>query len=67
MMNPENTKQVLAIGCVCVSAYIAIAALYIQPYGEVSDSALWTIAQFLLFAASLLEIQATIEKFTKGK
>lgn len=62
-----NTKQVLAVACVSVASYIAIAALYIEPCGEVSDSALWTIAQFLIFAASLLEIQATIEKFTRNK
>lgn len=67
MMKPESTKQALACICVAVSAFIAIAALYIPPVGEVSESALWTVAQFLIFAASLLEIQATIEKFTKAK
>lgn len=66
-MKPENTKQLLAIACVVVASFIAIAALFIPPKGEMSESALWATAQFLLFAASLLEIQSTIEKFVNRK
>lgn len=66
-MNKDSTRQVIAYACFIVASFVAIAALFIPPRGQISESALWTIAQFLITMCSLLEIQAAIETFTRKK
>lgn len=66
-MSRPNTKQILAAASFAVAAIIAIASLFIPPKGEIDSSALWAIAQFLVMVCTLLELQASIEKFLTKK
>ena len=60
-------KEALAIASFIVATIIVIFCLIVPPRGEIDSSALWAAAQFLVMCCSLLEIQATIEKFLKRK
>lgn len=66
-MSRPNTKQILACGSFAVAAVIAVVSLFIPPKGEIDSSALWAVAQFLVMVCTLLELQASIEKFVNKK
>lgn len=60
-----KTKEALAIASFVVSVIIALFCLIIPPRGVIDSSALWAVAQFLVFCCSLLEISATVEKLMR--
>lgn len=66
-MNSLNTKQILACGSFTMAAVIAVVSLFIPPKGKIDSSALWAVAQFLVMVCTLLELQASIEKFLNKK
>lgn len=60
-----DVKSILAAVALVVASTIAIWAMLLPPQGEVSQSILIEIAQFLVFAATLLGVDAAVEKFKK--
>jgi hypothetical protein len=60
-----DVKSILAAIALVVASTIAIWAMLLPPQGEVSQSILIEIAQFLVFAATLLGVDAAVEKFKK--
>jgi hypothetical protein len=60
-----DVKSILAAVALAVASTIAIWAMLLPPQGEVSQSILIEIAQFLVFAATLLGVDAAVEKFKK--
>ena len=55
-------KQVLSTLALVVASIIAIWALLLPPQGEVSQSVLIEVAQFLLYSATLLGVDIAIDK-----
>ena len=60
-----DVKSILAAIALAVASTIAIWAMLLPPQGEVSQSVLIEIAQFLVFAATLLGVDAAVEKFKR--
>ena len=60
-----DVKSILAAIALVVASTIAIWAMLLPPQGEVSQSVLIEIAQFLVFAATLLGVDAGVEKFKR--
>ncbi len=60
-----DVKSILAAIALVVASTIAIWAMLLPPQGEVSQSVLIEIAQFLVFAATLLGVDAAVEKFKR--
>lgn len=58
-----NVKSVLATLAVVVASLVTIWAMLLPPQGEVSQSILLAVAQFLVFAATLLGVDLAIERF----
>lgn len=56
-------KNALAAVALVVASIIAIWAMLLPPQGEVDHSILIEIAQFLVFAATLLGVESAVEKF----
>ena len=57
-----TVKEVLATVALAVAGLIAIWAMLLPPQGEVSQSVLIEIAQFLVFSATLLGVDCAIDK-----
>lgn len=55
-------KQVLSTLALAVASIIAIWAMLLPPQGEVSQSVLIEVAQFLLYSATLLGVDIAIDK-----
>jgi len=55
-------KQVLSTLALVVASIIAIWAMLLPPQGEVSQSVLIEVAQFLLYSATLLGVDIAIDK-----
>ena len=48
-----------------MAGIIAVWAMLLPPQGEVDQSILITIAQFLVFAATLLGVDSSVERLKK--
>lgn len=57
-----TVKEILATLALAVASLIAIWAMLLPPQGEVSQSVLIEIAQFLVFSATLLGVDCAIDK-----
>ena len=55
-------KRILATLALVVASIIAIWAMLLPPQGEVSQSVLIEVAQFLLYSATLLGVDGSIDK-----
>jgi hypothetical protein len=55
-------KRILATLALVVASIIAIWAMLLPPQGEVSQSVLIEVAQFLLYSATLLGVDIAIDK-----
>jgi len=55
-------KETLAVLALVVASIIAIWAMLLPPQGEVSQSVLIEVAQFLLYSATLLGVDIAIDK-----
>ena len=55
-------KKILATLALVVASIIAIWAMLLPPQGEVSQSVLIEVAQFLLYSATLLGVDGSIDK-----
>ena len=55
-------KWILATLALVVASIIAIWAMLLPPQGEVSQSVLIEVAQFLLYSATLLGVDIAIDK-----
>ena len=64
-MKMWSVKEILSAGALIVASIIAIWAMLLPPQGEVDQSILITIAQFLVFAATLLGVDSSIEQMKK--
>ena len=60
-----TVKEILSAVALLVASIIAIWAMLLPPQGEVDQSILITIAQFLVFAATLLGVDSSIERMKK--
>ena len=64
-MRMWSVKEILSAVALIVASIIAIWAMLLPPQGEVDQSILITIAQFLVFAATLLGVDSSIERMKK--
>ena len=55
-------KETLAALALAVASILAIWALLLPPQGEIDQSVLFSIAQFLIFSATLLGVDCAIDK-----
>lgn len=55
-------KKILSALALVVASIIAIWAMLLPPQGEVSQSVLIKVAQFLLYSATLLGVDIAIDK-----
>jgi hypothetical protein len=55
-------KRILSTLALVVASIIAIWAMLLPPQGEVSQSVLIEVAQFLLYSATLLGVDIAIDK-----
>ena len=55
-------KRILSTLALVVASIIAIWAMLLPPQGEVSQSVLIEVAQFLLYSATLLGVDLAIDK-----
>lgn len=64
-MKMWTVKEILSAVALLVASIIAVWAMLLPPQGEVDQSILITIAQFLVFAATLLGVDSSIERLKK--
>lgn len=57
-----SVKEILATLSIAVAAVLSIWAMLIPPQGEIDQSVLLAVAQFLVFAATLLGVEIAIER-----
>lgn len=60
-----TVKEILSAVALIVAGIIAVWAMLLPPQGEVDQSILITIAQFLVFAATLLGVDSSVERLKK--
>ena len=60
-----TVKEILSAVALIVAGIIAVWAMLLPPQGEVDQSILITIAQFLVFAATLLGVDSIVERLKK--
>ncbi|MCR5042597.1 MAG: hypothetical protein K6A93_00425 [Bacteroidaceae bacterium] len=60
-----SVKEILSAVALIVAGIIAVWAMLLPPQGEVDQSILITIAQFLVFAATLLGVDSSVERLKK--
>ena len=60
-----TVKEILSAVALIVAGIIAVWAMLLPPQGEVDQSILITIAQFLVFAATLLGVDSSVERLNK--
>jgi Fe2+ transport system protein B len=60
-----TVKEILSAVALIVAGIIAVWAMLLPPQGEVDQSILITIAQFLVFAAPLLGVDSSVERLKK--
>jgi Fe2+ transport system protein B len=60
-----TVKEILSAVALIVAGIIAVWAMLLPPQGEVDQSILITIAQFLVFAATLLGVDRRLERLKK--
>ena len=56
-------KEILASTALIVASVLAIWGMLLPPVGDVEQNLLILVAQFLVFAATLLDIGSTFERF----
>ncbi len=56
-------KEILALLALIVASVLAIWGMLLPPVGAVEQNLLILVAQFLVFAATLLGIGSTFERF----
>lgn len=61
-----SVKEILSAVALIVAGIIAVWAMLLPPQGEVDQSILITIAQFLVFAATLLGVDSRLERILKA-
>ena len=57
-----SVKEILSAISLVVAAALSFMALLIEPVGKIDHSVLITIAQFLVFAATLLGVDAAYQR-----
>ena len=57
-----NVKEILSAVALVVASIIAVWAMLLPPQGEIDQSILITIAQFLVFAATLLGADSSVDR-----
>lgn len=57
-----SVKEILSAVALAVASGLAYFSLTIEPEGEIDQSVCITIAQFLVFAATLLGVDATFKR-----
>jgi|GEM_PF-6119664 len=57
-----TARELLAAWVLMVASIALIGALLLPPQGEISQSVLVAIAQFLVFAATLLGVDVAVNK-----
>jgi len=57
-----SVKAILSAVALTVAGIIALWAMLLPPQGEIDQSILFTIAQFLVFAATLLGVDIRQQK-----
>lgn len=57
-----SVKAILSAVALTVAGIIALWAMLLPPQGEIDQSILFTIAQFLVFAATLLGVDIKHQK-----
>lgn len=60
-----TVKEILSAVALIVAGIIAVWAMLLPPQGEIDQSILITIAQFLVFAATLLGVDSSVERLKK--
>ena len=58
----KNVKNILASFATIAATVLSVWALLLPPQGEIDQSVLFVLAQFLLFAATLLGVDLAFEK-----
>jgi hypothetical protein len=58
----KSIKNILATFATTAATVLSIWALLLPPQGEIDQSVLFVIAQFLLFAATLLGVDFAFER-----
>lgn len=70
-MKKTDIKYAISVGSFLVAVAFGIAGFCVDPRGEVSDSVLYLIAQFMVLTASILGVSAVfkdnIEKMKEVK
>lgn len=56
-------KDILATTALAVASVLAVWGMLLPPVGDVEQNLLILVAQFLVFAATLLGIGSTFERF----
>lgn len=56
----HSLKEWTAVAALAAAIAFSFTALFIPPMGIISASALWVVAQFLIFTASALGIDAYV-------
>ena len=57
-----SVKETLAALALAVASLLAIWALLLPPQGEIDQSVLFSIAQFLVFSATLLGVDGAMDR-----
>lgn len=58
-----SPKEILAATALIVASVLAVWGMLLPPVGDVEQNLLILVAQFLVFAATLLGIGSTFERF----
>jgi hypothetical protein len=58
-------KSILSAISLIVAAGVTITALLLPPQGEIDASVLYVVAQFLIFAGTLLGVESAAEKILR--
>ena len=58
-------KEILAAAALIVASVLAVWGMLLPPVGDVEQNLLILVAQFLVFAATLLGIGSTFERLLK--
>lgn len=57
-----DTKGVLAAVALALAGVLSLWAMLLPPQGEIDQSVLWVVAQFLVFSATLLGVEMAISR-----
>lgn len=61
----EHTKHILSIFAFIASLVIGFIALFLPPQGVIDSSVLWFTSQLLVFVATMLGVNLSIDNLKK--